>query len=167
MLPERRTRRWMTAPRLLTVLLALSVGASRETAGQTGQRSVSQLKSGTRVDATTTARLCIGASAPADTIPVRLTPAVFSESRPTQWPSDLTARIVRQRPDEMRHGIRFARFQIIRFGPPFEDRVGRFGLLVPEPEDLANPTGAHTCFPAGLTLHGKLAKTVKSSTRAK
>ena len=156
-----------TVRRMLVVALALLAGTSAEIAAQTGHHATSQLVRGTRVDATTTGRLCIGESAPPDTVSVQLAPAAYSETQPAHWPNDLTARIVRQRPDEMRHGIRFPRFQIVGFGPPFKDRVGRFGLLFPDPEDVTNPTGPDQCFPAGLTLHGTLSKDVRSSTRAK
>jgi len=168
-LPSKRSS--LAASRLLVAVTVLLAGASREmaaqTAAQTAGRSSSRLVRGTRVDATTTGRLCIGVSAPLDTVAVQLAPAAYSETQPAHWPNDLTARIVRQRPDELRHGVRFPRFQIVGFGPPFKDRVGRFGLLFPDPEDVTNPTGPHQCFPAGLTLHGVLSKDVRSSTRAK
>src|SRR5436190_10401464 len=105
-MPSQPPRRgWMVGSRVLLATLALLTGTSREIAAQAGRRSSSQLMSGTRLDATTTAPLCIGASAPPDTIPVHLTPAAFSEAQPAHWPSELTARIVRQRPDGIRHGV--------------------------------------------------------------
>jgi len=102
--------------------------------------------------------------------PTRIVPASAPDSVPgAVWTELQASSNVLHNPPGISGGIirNALLVAFVGFGQPFEDRVGRFGLLFPDPEDVTHPTGTGRCFPAGLTLHGTRPKDVRSSTLTK
>jgi hypothetical protein len=127
---------------------------------QNAQASTVVLKKHTMVSATLPA-YCFSAPSAKDTIEVLLGPAAYESRTLPRLPGTFRVRVARE-PDEVRGGVHFARFQIVRITLFKRDTVGRFGTLYPDAESVMSlARGANLCIPAGIEMNGDLSRTVR------
>lgn len=147
----------------LICVLMLSLRPTGEVEAQAGKRRLYVIPDDVIVSASAMRKICFEHQPQRpETLTVMLGFAPRHGSVPRWWPQPTTAMLERMRPNEVRGGVNFARFRVIRIDLGATPIRGRLGTVVPVAEEMGNAVGREVCVPfEGLGFYGTLAKPLR------
>lgn len=141
------------------VLTVLVVTQPLELGAQAKKGRLRIIPASTIIAAESMRRVCLDRVTHPETLSVRM--SIIREDRPRWWPKTTKAMLERVRPDEVRGGVRFPLYRVIRIDIGPTPIRGNLGAVAPA-EEIGNAEGPELCLPFdALGFSGSLTKSLR------